>query len=355
MNCAASRLLARALVEPETPHTAEWEAIIHRAREADLLGTIARRISARGLLDQVPPGPRAHLVAAIASSNAQHRAVLRETAEIARALQPLGVPLVLLKGAAYVLGRLPAARGRSLSDIDLLVPKSALPAVESALMLAGYATTHHHPHDQRYYRRWMHEIPPMQHVKRLTVVDVHHAITPQLARGAQDATSLFRAAVPLDDPAGFSILAPADMVLHSASHLFDNEEFTHGLRDLVDLDALLRHFGRDPGFWSTMTTRAIALRLERPLHYALEWTSRLLGTPMPGPVARGAAAHVRGSATGWLMEMLIERALQPDMGLRSVLWARRALYIRGYWLKLPVPLLAWHLTAKAFRRQVQPA
>jgi hypothetical protein len=32
------------------------------------------------------------------------------------------------------------------------------------------------------------------------------------------------------------------MVLHSATHLFYDGELNHGLRDLVDLDDLLRHF-----------------------------------------------------------------------------------------------------------------
>jgi len=32
------------------------------------------------------------------------------------------------------------------------------------------------------------------------------------------------------------------------------------------------------------------------------------------------------------------------------------LYLRGHWLKMPVPLLAWHLTVKSLRReQQQPA
>jgi hypothetical protein len=29
-------------------------------------------------------------------------------------------------------------------------------------MLAGWAATHHDAYDQRYYRQWMHELPPMQ-------------------------------------------------------------------------------------------------------------------------------------------------------------------------------------------------
>jgi hypothetical protein len=249
---------------------------------------------------------------------------------------------------------LPAARGRLFSDVDILVPKASLPAVESALMLAGYATTHHHPYDQRYYRRWMHELPPMQHIKRLTALDVHHAIVPETARAHPDTAALFRAAVPVAGWDGVHVLAPTDMVLHSATHLFHNEDFSHGYRDLVDIDQLLRHFGGDAAFWTALTRRATHMDLGRPLHYALRWSSRLLGTPVPEAALRDNAANAPGAVAAGLMDVLIEHGLRPTMGRRSTRIARRMLFLRGHWLKMPMPLLAWHLTAKAFRRE-QPA
>jgi hypothetical protein len=42
--------------------------------------------------------------------------------------------------------------------------------------------------------------------------------------------------------------------------------------------------------------------------------------------------------------------------MASTRFARRLLNLRGHWLKMPVPLLAWHLTVKSLRReQQQPA
>jgi hypothetical protein len=282
--------------------------------------------------------------------------VRREAAEIARALSPLATPVVLLKGAAYLLAGLPPARGRLFSDIDILVPKSRLPDVESALMLAGFATTHLHPYDQRYYRRWMHELPPMQHVKRLTILDVHHTIVPETADVALDASALFRGAVPIADAPPFSVLSPCDMVLHSATHLFHNEELTHGLRDLVDIDALLAHFdnaGRS--FWRTLVARADELDLGRPLYYALRFTSRLLGTQVPDDVASDVARLAPVAPVAAMMDRLLDAALQPAAAEPATRWARRALYLRGHWLKMPVPLLAYHLTWKALRRDEEPA
>jgi hypothetical protein len=333
---------------------AHWETLIRRAREADLLGTLAFRLDEQGSLAQVPAAPRAHLAAARIICAAQEAAVRREVGEIARALLPVGAPVVLLKGAAYLLAALPPSRGRLFSDIDILVPRHALPAVESALMLAGFATTHHHAYDQRYYRRWMHELPPMQHVKRMTILDVHHTIVPESGRVHPDPARLLRAAIPLIGHDGFSVLSPIDMVVHSATHLFHNEELTHGLRDLVDIDALLRHFGTDV-FWKGLVGRAAELDLARPLYYALRWTQRLLGTPVPAQATSGSAQHAPSLPIGWLMDGLLAPALRPTAVRSSTRWARRALYVRGHWLKMPMPLLAWHLTMKSFRREEQPA
>lgn len=336
------------------PGYRHWESLIRQARTADLLGTLAVRLEARGLFRDVPDAPRAHLVAALYRCRAQEAAVRREVEAVRLILQPLRIPVVLLKGAAYVLADLPPARGRMFTDIDILVPRDSLPAVESALMLGGFATTHPHPYDQRYYRRWRHELPPMQHVKRMTVLDVHHTIVADISGVHVDTGALFRAALPLAAAPGLHVLAPVDMVLHSATHLFRNEDLTHGYRDLVDLDALLRHFG-DPRFWDALPARASQLGLGRPLYYTLHWTARMFGTAVPAPTRAAVAVNAPRPPAGWLMEKLVERALRPDPRHASTLWARRAMYVRGHWLKMPMPLLAWHLTVKAFRRDEQSA
>ncbi|HLX30547.1 MAG TPA: nucleotidyltransferase family protein [Casimicrobiaceae bacterium] len=351
-------VLIDALRDPSrVPHdTIAWEALIRRGREAGLLGTLAWRLSERGLLDAVPAAPRAHLRAALVVCRAQEAAVHREVREIVRALRGIGAPIVLLKGAAYLLAELPPAQGRVFSDVDILVPKGALPDVESALMLAGFATTHHHPYDQRYYRRWMHELPPMQHVKRLTVLDVHHTIVPATGRVRLDASNLFRASVALTQHAELQVLAPADMVLHSATHLFQNEDLTHGLRDLVDIHALLTHFGARPRFFAELASRAEELDVMRPLFYALRFASRLFDMDVPREVVDAVSRHGPRPPLSRAMDMLLGAALMPDAARASTRLARQALYVRGHWLRMPVPLLAWHLTVKAFRREEgQPA
>ena len=240
--------------------------------------------TAHALLEQIPARPRRHLEAAAKLALRQRREVYWEVEQIADALAPTGLPVVLLKGAAYAVAELPAAEGRMVSDVDILVPRQHLVAVESALMMKGWVSEAKSAYDQRYYRTWMHELPPMRHFRRGTVIDVHHAILPLSARWHPSSEKLLAAALPvavneldeLDKLDGrIMVLAPEDMLLHSATHLFQEGELAHGLRDLVDIDSLLRHFGTADAFWQVLVPRAVELELSRPLFYAcLLYTSR---------------------------------------------------------------------------------
>ena len=349
-------LLVAALRDPQALCTwslTHWELLIRQARRADLLSRLALLLDDKGLLGKVPAGPRAHLEAGRTVWLAQEEAVRRELGYVCKALSRSRVEAILLKGAAYLFAELPVARGRLYADVDILVPRGSLGEVEAGLMLHGWASTHHHPYDQRYYRRWMHELPPLMHAKRLTVLDVHHAILPPTARLKPDSAKLWAASQSVPGAPPLRLLSPADMVLHSAAHLFFNEEFSHGLRDLTDIDGLLRHFGRHPGFWDGLPDRAKELDLARPLYYALRYANRVLDTPVPQQAFLAAEAGRPPTSLGCLMDNLFLRALQPDHPSTAdtiTSLAKRALYVRAHWLRMPPLLLAYHLTAKAFRR-----
>ena len=332
----------------------QWEDLVHEARRANLLSRIADNLAGLGRLPRVPSAPRAHLEAALVLAEAHATAVRREVAYVRKALAAIDVDIVLLKGAAYLMAGLPAARGRMFTDIDLLVPFERLGVVENALNIHGWSTTHHDAYDQRYYRQWMHELPPLRHNTRGTVLDVHHAILPLTARLKPASAKLLAASLPIAGHDRLRVLCPVDMVLHSATHLFHNEELSHGLRDLADLDSLLRNFGPEPGFWEELPRRAVELELARPLYYGLRYASRFLGTPVPPQAQRSADVGKPPQVPGHLMDALYARALRPvdasDAGVLTPLF-RNALYVRAHWLRMPPLLLAWHLGVKALRRE----
>ncbi len=330
---------------------ADWDLLVRQARLANLLASLCAALEERGLLEKIPAQARAHLEWARVIAARHTQAVQWEVRLICEALSQVDAPVILLKGAAYVMAQLPSAQGRLFSDIDILVPKESLSAVESALMMHGWAATHHDEYDQRYYREWMHELPPMQHIKRATVIDVHHAILPETARLHPDPQKLRAAATALEGSENLMVLAPVDMLLHSATHLFHNELLDQGLRDLVDIDRLLRHFGSTPSFWTALAPRAQELELTRPLFYALRYAEKFLHTPVPTDTMAAALCGRPNRLTLALMDQLYGRALMsvhPSCNDWLTETARRLLYVRANWLRMPPWMLARHLFHKTF-------
>jgi hypothetical protein len=342
-------LVVQAFRQPRqlaTLSLAQWDLLLRQAAAANLTAALYYLAQQSGALEALPAPAREHLEWARTLAERHSQAVRFEVRQIRRALEGLALPLILLKGAAYTLAGLAPARGRLFSDIDILVPKEHIAEVEAALMMHGWAGGQHDAYDERYYREWMHELPPMQHIKRQSQIDVHHAILPETARMRPDPAALRAAAVAGAD--GVQILAPVDMVLHSALHLFYDGEFNHGMRDLIDIQRLLLEFGKTPGFWVMLPQRATELQLTRPLFYALRYCGRLLDLDVP-PAALAIGRPPAPLLA--LMDQLFSRALLPDHASCAD-WltgtARFALYIRGNWLRMPPLMLARHLFHKAF-------
>lgn len=335
---------------------ADWNLAIRQARRSGLLARLEAQLRHRDLLGDVPDAPRAHLEAARVLGEKHRADVAREIRAIQTALSPLATPIILLKGAAYAAADLPPAAGRLFGDIDILLPRDRLEEAEALLHRAGWNAAKTDSYDQRYYRDWMHELPPLQHERRQTAIDVHHTIVPPTSRFAVDGKRLRDAAIPLAHIEGIAILAPCDMVLHSAVHLFTEGEFGRGLRDLCDLDLLVRDFAaHDPQFWDDLAARARGFALERALHYALRFAAGILGTPVPERLlAVGAPSPLAES----VMDTLFARALRPahsSCADRLTSPALFLLYIRGHYLRMPLGLLMPHLFRKAFIARFEPS
>ena len=353
-------LIVQALLAPKSTtclYPVDWDLLIRQGRRANVLARLASTLIQAGLLEEVPTAPRQHLISALRMADRQDEALRWEVECIVQAIRETDTNVILLKGAAYVMARRDAARGRTFSDIDILVPKERLAEVESELTVHGWQGGYHDAYDQRYYRRWMHEIPPMRHVRRGTTIDVHHAILPETARVKVNTKALFDAVIPVPGQTNLYTLQPTDMLLHSATHLFHEGDFEKGLRDLFDLDSLLREFAAEPGFWEQLVPRALVLGLSRPLYYALRYTTIMLKTPVPKLVIDASQVGRPNAVAAPLMDACYLRALRPVHASTQTIgsWpAHFALYVRAHWIRMPFHLLAYHLGRKAFVRSKSP-
>jgi hypothetical protein len=348
-------ILREVLLEPKNIIDLDenhYNQLIPQARGTNLLAALASLFDFEGLLDHAPSRVRRHLDSALTVHEKQKRDVAYDLRHIRAALDDSGTKLVLLKGGAYIQAGINAGRGRLVSDIDIIVPKKDIEAVESALNRAGWVSGEIDPYDNRYYRQWMHEIPPLGNPKRGSTIDLHHTILPPTAKANLCPDLLFESLIEVQP--GIYTLSWKDMVIHSATHLFHEGEFHSGLRDLWDLDRMLRQFpDLDPTFWQDIVARARRLDLLDSLFYGLSYAQKVFATPIPNHVMH-EANNLPRSLRSPFMDFLFLRAFrptQPECQRSFTNLALNLLYVRSHYLRMPLHLLVPHLLRKSWRKQ----
>lgn len=326
----SAMLLVRALRAPSSVLGLKgdaWNALVSMARAEQLMGTLAHRLNSLAL-----PSPVERIMADARDQAAfVRRQALWEADRARAALKELDTPVILLKGTAYAAAGLKAGVGRSIGDLDILVPHAALPPVEAALIRAGWEWVKSDPYDDQYYRRWMHELPPMIHRERDRMIDVHHTILPLTARQRPDAAAMIADRVELDG--GLCILSPEDMALHCVAHLLADGDLAGGLRNLWDLHCLLEEFGGEDGFAERLEGRAALHGLGLHLKRGLRLAQGLYGAGKGLRLSDRLYVRRFIARNGWGQET------------RKV--TRLAFYIRSHWLRMPPLMLARHLWIKS--------
>lgn len=305
-----------------------WIALLTMARAEQLIGTLARRLS--GLA--VPEAVAGILEEARVNAEYQRRSALWEADCARRALAEYPGKVALMKGTAYAAAGLKASEGRHIGDLDIMVAREDLPQVEEMLLAAGWEWVKEDAYDDAYYRDHMHELPPLIHKERDRMIDVHHTILPLTARPKPEAATMLADTVALEN--GLYVFCPADMVIHSAAHLFADGELDGGLRNLWDIHCLLTEFA-DADFWPVLKSRAEHHQLWTAVHRAARLAHQLYGTEVPNNWSDGQGKFYIARLTA-----------RDHWGRGTRKFIRLAFYIRSHWLRMPPLMLAQHLWTK---------
>lgn len=298
-----------------------WNRLLAAARAERLIGTLAYRLD-----DVAVPDPaRLVLTDAKRDTAREGQQALWEADRAADAMRGLDVKPILLKGTAYVAADLRAGQGRFIGDLDILVPRDAMPAVERALIAAGWEWVKEDPYDDAYYRQWMHELPPMIHVERDRMIDVHHTVLPLTARQTPDAAAMIADAIPITN--GLYILSAEDRIVHSVAHMLADGDMQGGLRNLWDIHCLLPDADS-----AALEARAARHGLARHV----------------GQARRLAGALYGDGARLTLWDRLVRARLlaRNGWGQESRKLLVFAFYIRSHWLRMPPAMLMRHLWTK---------
>ena len=326
----------------------DWDSTIRLARQGRVLAALAIRFMEAGDSEALVPDPvLGHFRAARNYAAYRRQLLWMELTAVANAL-PEDLQLVLIKGAAYIAQDLPMAASRAPNDLDLLVHRDDLDRTEGALTAAGWALQSLTEYDQRYYREWSHELPPMRYPGHPLEVDLHHTIAPVTSRTRADDALLHDGLRPVPG-SRYLVLHPQDQVLHAVIQLVQDSELTGELRGLVDVDGLIRVHIRDEEDWNSLIERAARHNASRILWYALHYGRNWLGTPVPDDLPLAPPPRWAREAMDWVFS----RSVLPRIPDRGPSPAQRladlAAQLRYHLLRMPPKLLARHLLHKSWK------
>jgi hypothetical protein len=326
------------------PH--EQSSVVLILRSQKLLARFAHVCDVHNLLPDLHLKTRAHLKSAFRHAQGQKDRVSIEAKLLTEQLKSSASYVVFLKGAAYSLSNKEVGKGRIYSDIDILVNKNAIYECEQVLNIHGWVGQDINDYDDRYYRKWAHEIPPLVHSIRGTVIDVHHNIIPVVSKDAPTIEMLETYIIKNDD--GIHMLNPAAQFVHSAVHLFRNEDYKGAFRDLLDLHLMLAEYSSK--FIDDVIEVAEHLGFAYEVGLAFDSLNQIMQQDVaPDVISRCVRkASIRLKFDRYIFsDVLLPQHTLMEEKIPS--FKHFLAILRGHYIKMPLPLLVYHLLVKSGR------
>ena len=350
-------LLIKALKQPQIIKEfvpAQWSILLQQLRAAQVSLYFLNKVEQSQLLTYVPEKIQQYLFAEQIKIEHQKRQVIYEVNKIENVFKQRQVQAIFLKGVAYILDDLPIGAWRLFSDIDILVNKTSIESAELALKLLGFVSQKTNDYDQHYYREFMHEIPPMQHTVRGSVIDLHHNILPTCHVNPVDIELFKRTIKPCKSYSDAKVFADEALFLHSAVHLFHEGEFDKGLRDLCDLAEMYHFFSnKKQNFSQELIQFAKNTGQQHSLFLAFRYIEKILNVTLSEAAVAFNNQYLKSHHHTRLVDFIFMNVLVPHQ--ERVLRNTNSLaflfaYIRGHLLRMPLTLLIPHLLKKSWLR-----
>lgn len=328
----------------------DYTALITQARDQAMLGSIYYQLQRHGLT--VPASVHRHLISGKVFADKHHLACFNELNELCTDLASCNLQLILVKGAAYKLRGLQVSKGRTFSDIDILVAKDQFDKAVLTLKNCGFVEQTLSEYDRNYYLNWSHQYPPLFHYFRGTGIDLHHGIIPVTSKTKIVTTDYVATAYPLE---GLPYCLPSDayLFIHASVHLFLQEEFHKLAKDLCELNELGRELQQNPSWVAELWHAAAQSGTTHTVYTALHVLQKLFQQHWSlNTLAAFSGQKPTSYKLRWHTQVLT-RLLQPSKTpvyyLAAVSW-----YCRGHLHKMGwVRLLTHSLTKLWLNRQQQ--
>jgi hypothetical protein len=197
------------------------------------------------------------------------------------ALHGASIPVILLKGLALSETIYPDPALRLSGDMDILVPQAAVEQAERILQDLRYVVAEKNPPPDLYRPGYFHHLAPYYQPEHEVQVDVHWDLAPPKFAFLVDVEGLWRRATTSQiAERTVQMLAPEDLLLHLVLHLSAMEFFQTGMRHLVDLAEVVRHFEAQFD-WEEVVARAASWQAGRYAYLVLRVMQELLDVSLP--------------------------------------------------------------------------
>ncbi len=288
----------------------QWEAVATLATRQRMTPLLVHRLGPTGVLDRVPEHVRRGLERRTGISTLRALRLQAAFLSLARAVSPLGIPLIALKGLHLASGIYERPGLREMIDIDVLVEAEEVPAVLEAATQLGYQLSE--PVDVATYLAFHHHLPRL--AKGDINFEVHWHIGLRGVPSPPDSAELRARAQPLALTPLARGFCPEDLLLHVGIHGSMLHTFEQGLRCLCDVWVILEQYGGSLR-WEDVISRSHSWGVSRSMLLVLTLTRDLLGAAVPGHVLQslGAADLAPHVVTASVELIFSERSTAPTV------------------------------------------
>ena len=259
-----------------------WGDVVAIAVAQGVAPLLYYRLQAWQPAPALPPALWQTLEQAYLQNRLRNHQLYQQLATLLTAFQSAQIAVVVLKGAHLAAAVYEQMALRTMTDLDLLVAPTALPATIALLAAVGYTPlTRLAPLE--YYFTHAHHLPRFMKAGAPSI-EVHWTITRANHTYTIAVAPLRQRAQPCQFGGGTGLaLCPEDLLLHICLHATYQHLLQQGVRFLCDLDAIVHRFGATLD-WQQVCQRAQDWGWARGVYLALHLAQQRLGTPIPPAV-----------------------------------------------------------------------
>lgn len=252
-----------------------WSNVIELARQNAVLQAFDSRI--KELRIDIPGDLQSQLKNAFIWNVARNLLIGREISELIHCFHQNDIPVILLKGI-YLSEFVYANIGlRTMTDIDLLIPKEKVEKAIEVAQTNGFIPDRPYLPDADGILHY--HAPPM--AKEGVAIELHWSLTRSSILPGIDTTGLWkRSQTFLWNGVDVQALGLSDLVLHLVIHAAYGHHFFHQLRSLYDLDLVIRKFGNELQ-WDEIIRICQDWQAEKGSYLAFRLAKELLDTAIP--------------------------------------------------------------------------